>query len=528
MMKRYKVNVGRKKLTAKDIDKYMNFDEFISAAPAAAGAQAGWLAKAGWATKAMVTASAAAVVAVAAYFIFGSAGAKQDRFIDPPMESLTIPFSGFMIDAAKDTIIVHESGSAITVPANAFEDSKGQPVSGEIELRYREFHDPIEIFLSGIPMHYDSAGMHYNLESAGMFELLAFKNGEPLSIRPGASLTIDMISADAGDDFNVYYLDTVKKAWDYISPNSQGNNTVAVLYDSTLVREYAEKVKNIREPLKIAKAKPGRYNFTIDYDKNDFPELAVYDSVKFEVEAGDDEYSPSLAARVWEDVMIKRGEKSRYEITFSKGSESHTFGVTPVMEGANYERYQQEFERKMNDYNMALSGRKGKEMERQAIIESAYAKYRAESWSENVNARVMDNVKRSRVNYSTLAMRTMGINTTGIWNFDKPRVLLDPRYASVTLYDQEGKQLETDKLCLIIRQRNSVYTYFSRGNWVKDFQYGQQDNNIVLATTEQGYPAYLAGDEFAEAMKSESPELRMHVIKKEVSTVQELKALLNL
>lgn len=45
-----------------------------------------------------------------------------------------------------------------------------------VKITYREFADPIDFFVSGIPMEYDSAGRKYNFESSGMCEINAYKD----------------------------------------------------------------------------------------------------------------------------------------------------------------------------------------------------------------------------------------------------------------------------------------------------------------------------------------------------------------
>ena len=40
-------------------------------------------------------------------------------------------------------------------------------------MKYREYLDQKDVFLSGIPMNYDSADVRYNFESGGMFEMNA-------------------------------------------------------------------------------------------------------------------------------------------------------------------------------------------------------------------------------------------------------------------------------------------------------------------------------------------------------------------
>jgi hypothetical protein len=118
-----------------------------------------------------------------------------------------VAFAGFEINTDKDTFIVSDRGSLITIPKNAFIDSLGNEVTGKVNLSYREFHHPAEIILSRIPMTYDSAGTRYHFESAGMFEIDAKQNGKKLRIAAGKSIAVNLASLDtAQTKFNQYYM----------------------------------------------------------------------------------------------------------------------------------------------------------------------------------------------------------------------------------------------------------------------------------------------------------------------------------
>ncbi|HXC06817.1 MAG TPA: hypothetical protein VNZ86_18795, partial [Bacteroidia bacterium] len=114
-----------------------------------------------------------------------ASNANQKMRIAPPMPKADIPYQHYKVDAAQGGEFKTDKGSRIRVPQGAFADASGKALNGQVELRFREFHDPVDFFLSGIPMCYDSAGVRYQFESAGMVELLGFKDGKPVYILPG-------------------------------------------------------------------------------------------------------------------------------------------------------------------------------------------------------------------------------------------------------------------------------------------------------------------------------------------------------
>ena len=73
-------------------------------------------------------------------------------FIAPPFEGVNVGFQNYEINAADGGEVTHPTGTKLTIPKNAFLNAKGEVVEGNVTLKYREFHNPAEILVSGIPM----------------------------------------------------------------------------------------------------------------------------------------------------------------------------------------------------------------------------------------------------------------------------------------------------------------------------------------------------------------------------------------
>ena len=74
--------------------------------------------------------------------------------------------------------IAAEAGEKI--PMDWAVDKNGQPIKGEVEIAYREFHNAAEIIASGIPMT-DKTGEKY-MQTAGMFEVKGSVANETVEI----------------------------------------------------------------------------------------------------------------------------------------------------------------------------------------------------------------------------------------------------------------------------------------------------------------------------------------------------------
>ena len=133
--------------------------------------------------------------------------------VDEPIEDVNVPQRYYRITPEEPAVLKYESGTTLDVPANAFLNAKGEVVTGPVDITYREFNDPLEIMLSGIPMTIEQDGETRQFESAGMVELNASQNGEPLFPNPDNPIMINMISTTNSDKYNLYYLNPESGAW---------------------------------------------------------------------------------------------------------------------------------------------------------------------------------------------------------------------------------------------------------------------------------------------------------------------------
>ncbi len=130
-----------------------------------------------------------------------------------PISTLQISPYYLKIDNNKDTNIVLESGTKISILKNSFVNEKGEVINKNLTLIYREFADPISIFASGIPMNTTFNGKKETLSSAGMFEIRVFQNKKELQIKSGQTINIEFASIDDGKNYNFCNFDINKKEW---------------------------------------------------------------------------------------------------------------------------------------------------------------------------------------------------------------------------------------------------------------------------------------------------------------------------
>lgn len=531
-MKKFIFKKDKEKLTDQEIQQNMNFDKFISGyVPPVKG----WL-SAGTKLYTLI-ASVTVVALVAVYFIVNANSGDEfvsAPFVNPPVENITIPTNSFVVNTEMDSTIVYSTGSIITIPSSAFVDEEGKDVKGQVEIHYREFHDPIDILLSGIPMNYDSAGTTYQLESAGMFEITATQDGKPVNLKPNKSLTVNMISHNNNaTDYNIYNLDTVKQKWVYVSENTAKNNTCISAFEDRVgnVAKTNDEIKafvKTEKPIRPLKSSSERENFTIDFNKDEFPELAVFSGLKFE--PTDKDYNADLSKKVWEEVLIERSEDNEhYKITFISDKESHSFTVLPVVDEENYEATMKEFSFKQKKYEMRLAEKKriaAKATDSLYKINTKFKMVAARSdLNERFNSFVNDSYNES--SKDLLAYRTFAVSKLGIWNSDVPFFALGRGKYEATFVGKDNQALMLKSVYFIKRGTNNAYLISKKDFGA--FPFGEGVVDVMVGITEENQLLYLKDQELKTVkIVGSTISFKMNKLDKGVVSSKELKNLLKI
>ncbi|MCB9198605.1 MAG: hypothetical protein H6600_09100 [Flavobacteriales bacterium] len=104
----------------------------------------------------------------------------------------------------------------------------------------------------------------------------------------------------------------------------------------------------------VSKGNPDR-QFVLDVNPKDFPELAQYSDLLFEVEANDPNFSPSVYEEEWEDIRLKSNKAGKtYYLSLFRGNYSKTFSVFPIFNGSNFDIANQEYLIKLEKHKEEL------------------------------------------------------------------------------------------------------------------------------------------------------------------------------
>lgn len=127
--------------------------------------------------------------------------------IKQPIPGININDTAYAFNSKDNVSLLYKSGTIIQIDKNSFVNKDGSAYNGPVSLSYREFRNPVEIMLSGIPMTTKSENGEAIFRSGGMYEAYAYDNkGNALNTRSDSSLKINFALTDTASDFKFYTL----------------------------------------------------------------------------------------------------------------------------------------------------------------------------------------------------------------------------------------------------------------------------------------------------------------------------------
>ncbi|GEM_PF-1754976 len=342
--------------------------------------------------------------------------------VQPPIAGLDPDYTEFSLNGQQKDTFELKSGTRIVVPKQAFVDSGGNSVKGDVQFRYREFHNALDIFLAGVPMHLGPAGDKRQLQTAGMFEMRAEKDGQALRLARDKHIEVRFGSRVGGRNYNLFSFDDSTGNWQF---RGYSSSRVNPQYQQT--KEKVEELEQTRQfPL-------SRDYFIFDYTAA----LDVYYNL-----TNEDEYpyesNPAVRERIkgYGAQWIEIENKTR--ITYDGMPTVASFFLWKRLSGGTFPEwvrkghYRNKTTRQIEGdrYHFEIEGRQGQTY--QARIKCvmplrSLLAYKPEYW-ENHYQQAMKKVRRERKRLRTQAKvyRRFEVNEMGFSNFDCLLKLKDP------------------------------------------------------------------------------------------------------
>ena len=405
---------------------------------------------------------------------------------NPPIPKLDLPYQKFEIDPSQPNVLYSKHGAKIAIPVNAFLDKDGNIIKGKVQLSFREFYNPLDFYLAGIPMEFNDNGVEKVFESAGMVELNAKSNNMELFVNPSNKVKVDLYSWTKSKDFNLYDLDKTTGQW-----IEKGKDSIS---SSSLDNEL-NSLPPIPPMPKIATVA----SFKIADDTKLFPEIEEYKNVHFE------------------PVDILKCNISDAQEMIVKPLKNGIYEVTSILKIGNLRK-----ENKCNcylafeagkDYNDALKQyqiKYNKLLKQRDLIKLPWTNY-----EDIVNMHRKNDVKN--LDSKEKIIRTLEINSFGFVNCDYPTSYpnggeINPMYA-----DESGKPISLSNVVLVEKNTNALFKYSST------IKYNPENVNILWGLTKDNQLAFLKNADL-QLIRSKPgmQKVQMHIHRGELKTYEDI------
>ena len=161
---------------------------------------------------------------------------REVKNIHPPIHGLEPPATATLVDPLvirEGGVLALGMGSFLHLPPDAMIDASGKPVDEPVKISYCPLTDPVDIYLSGVPMGYDSAGTTSTFRTAGMFRLEATTyDGRQVQLKPGKEMRLDMPTIDSADTYNFYAFNEKEGGWEWKRPAPPARPKIELIMDT--------------------------------------------------------------------------------------------------------------------------------------------------------------------------------------------------------------------------------------------------------------------------------------------------------
>ncbi|MFN3402734.1 MAG: hypothetical protein ACK40G_01485 [Cytophagaceae bacterium] len=381
---------------------------------------------------------------------------KPINFIDVPFESLTDEALNFTVEPSSETVIRIPGGTRIIIPREIFINQNGEAVKTPVTIKYKEYHDAAGIIFSGIPMNYDTAGKQGHFQTAGMFDIRGYSEGQPVFISQGKHIEVQMASNAGEANYNFYKLDTNSRNWVYDGTASPVENPEKEQQINQMIGQA------VTPPIEPAPLNPDNFVFDVKINTKNYPELKDFHDIIWQYAGTEDSTDPEKNAWIFEEkwtdfsLTIKNAEQNLFWLDLKNRKNSFRTVVKAVFSDNKIVKAKKNFEKRKEEYNAYLAKK-----------QEAARRLRNE----------MDFV------------RSYKISEFGICNWDR---LFPDREFKVIAADFKVDENIIDKNLMsvfLVTGDNRVAIRYRKDDW-KTFGYAPSHKNIILAIYPDNHVAF--------------------------------------
>ena len=461
----------------------------------------------------------------------------QQPIVNPPLATVEPKGRPIKVNAAEGGTLDLDAGTRLVIPRTAFQSDRGQLIeSGDVDIYYREMHDAVDFFVAGVPMTYDSAGTRHYLQSAGMIEIIALQNGQPVGMAPGKTIRIELSSNIAAQadgswpSFKVYHLDTEARNWVFYGQSAMvfdnPTNTEQLEGRSAVDRLNAEKAAIMtadpkpEAPMKPVKPDGKAVSFELDLKDGSLPvepgsEEAIASLQKgaiWQVRPNCPAFNENALNLEWKSARLKRLSEVEYELTLIGEANELRLLVQPVITGKDFERAQNSYNEAVQAYEAKLAEWEKRTTDKIAALESRYNQE-----TSNIGATASTQTRQVR--------HIFDINAFGIWNCDRPAPLAKSSFRIRMIEDQNGTRYPNQTAYLSDENGKSIYQlHTGRGSTV---YFDKKKEYLLWMMTPNGKIALVKTKaEWAQSNPKKGVKLKVQTVDREIRNEADIREVL--
>lgn len=403
----------------------------------------------------------------------------QPYNVSPIPQSPTAKLVSQTVDITTQKLVRLDDKLLLDFHGVSLQNTAGEAVTGEVKLVYRTLLDPVDYFMAGVNMTFDTLQFKYLTTASGMVEVYAEQNGERLQLAPNANLEVRFEltgNATSLEGYHLYRFDEQANNWQY----AQSARFDPIKMDVTAIQAKIQEIEQARETAidKIEDefqvpqppVSPKKYD----------PTLPVFDYsfLKSFVKAGEQELlkdyegalfqSQSVTTNTptdWVDANIRKLDNDQFEITFFNATDSLKIIAEAVYANISATT-QAKYESELEKYETALASLEARKAEAIAAINKQFDEQQAELSSLLES----DATERREL--------TFEVDAFGLWSCQKAMPTPEAK-AMVRFTDENGQVYENQKGYLLDRTANTLRQVLVTEKTILRF-YPEHDNQFWI------------------------------------------------
>lgn len=398
--------------------------------------------------------------------------ADLTSFMEPPLEGDFVNQQKYTIDPTVENKLEAPNGSSFTIPAKILVDANGDAVTGDVDIQFDQYHSMADILTSGIPMTYDTLEESFTFQSAGMFTLQAQSNNQPVYVKDGETIAMNLASDKPNDQpYNFYEMNPETRDWTF-EPSAtklQGNPRF----------DPANYTPPAPEPVS-----EDAFVLDINFDLSNYNELSVFSGIVWEYTGEHDSLDPrkneTFQRQRWSNFELEPTYEVGYEyfLTMSNTKNQFTTRVKAALDGEDMEAALAEFETKKLDFE------KKKEALQKPFI------------------------------------RSVNISGFGTYNYDYIYKVPDPQIMAADFNFKGANHLKEQALIVVIYEEDDVVVNYPKSKWNRFGLSGGKEAKILAILPDNQVAICL--DDVTKSYGKSNHTFNMQVLDKTVESKDDL------